>query len=94
MQVLRGVGLWPAIAPDAEPMTDIRITDGEAPVFLHYDHREVAEEAFGYAPRRMIATDLHENLLSQQIVGLQCAAPSPRDLLPRHLPFAPRLALT
>ena len=48
VQVLRGVGLWPAVAPDAEPMTDIRITDGEAPVFLHYDHREVGGEPFGY----------------------------------------------
>lgn len=48
VQVLRGVGLWPAIAPDAEPMADIRITDGEAPVFLHYDHREVGDEPFGY----------------------------------------------
>ena len=48
VQVLRGVGLWPAIAPDAEPMADIRITDGDAPVFLHYDHRDVGDEPFGY----------------------------------------------
>ncbi|MCY3755236.1 MAG: FAD-dependent oxidoreductase, partial [Alphaproteobacteria bacterium] len=48
VQVLRGVGLWAAIAPDAEPMADIRITDGAAPVFLHYDHREVGDEPFGY----------------------------------------------
>ena len=48
VQVLRGVGLWPAIAAHAEPMADIRITDGEAPVFLHYDHREVGDEPFGY----------------------------------------------
>ena len=48
VQVLRGVGLWPAIAAHAEPMADIRITDGEAPVFLHYDHREVGGEPFGY----------------------------------------------
>ena len=48
VQVLRGVGLWPAVAAHAEPMADIRITDGEAPVFLHYDHREVGDEPFGY----------------------------------------------
>ena len=48
VQVLRGMGLWPAIAAHAEPMADIRITDGEAPVFLHYDHREVGGEPFGY----------------------------------------------
>ncbi|MCY4501641.1 MAG: FAD-dependent monooxygenase, partial [Alphaproteobacteria bacterium] len=47
VQVLRGVGLWPAIGAHAEPMADIRITDGEAPVFLHYDHREVGDEPFG-----------------------------------------------
>ncbi|MCY4230722.1 MAG: UbiH/UbiF/VisC/COQ6 family ubiquinone biosynthesis hydroxylase [Alphaproteobacteria bacterium] len=48
VQVLRGVGLWPAVAADAEPMTDIRITDGDAPLFLHYDHCEVGSEPFGY----------------------------------------------
>ena len=48
VQVLRGVGLWHAVAPHAGPMADIRITDGEAPVFLHYDHREVGDEPFGY----------------------------------------------
>ncbi|MCY3672422.1 MAG: FAD-dependent monooxygenase [Alphaproteobacteria bacterium] len=48
VQVLRGVGLWPAVAVHAEPMADIRITDGAAPVFLHYDHREVGDEPFGY----------------------------------------------
>ena len=48
VQVLRGIGLWPLVAPGAEPMADIRITDGDAPLFLHYDHREVGSEPFGY----------------------------------------------
>lgn len=39
--VLDGIGLWPSIAPDAEPIREIRIADDESPLFLHYDCREL-----------------------------------------------------
>jgi 2-octaprenyl-6-methoxyphenol hydroxylase len=41
-QVLRGLGIWPRIEADAEPILEIRVSDGNAPFFLHYDHRELA----------------------------------------------------
>ncbi len=47
-RLMAGAGLWPALAADAEPILDIRIADGRAPVFLHYDHREVGADPFGY----------------------------------------------
>ena len=40
-RVFEGLGLWPRIAPDAEPIREIRVADGDAPLFLHYDHREL-----------------------------------------------------
>jgi 2-octaprenyl-6-methoxyphenol hydroxylase len=40
-QVLSGIGLWPAIATEAEPILEIRVADDNAPLFLHYDHREL-----------------------------------------------------
>ncbi len=39
--VLDGLGLWPDIAADAEPIREIRIADDESPLFLHYDCREL-----------------------------------------------------
>ncbi len=42
-RVLQGIGLWRHVGADASPILDIRITDADAPVFLHYDHRELAD---------------------------------------------------
>jgi 2-octaprenyl-6-methoxyphenol hydroxylase len=47
--VLDGVGLWPQIAGEAEPIREIRVADDDSPLFLHYDHRELrSEEPLGY----------------------------------------------
>ncbi len=63
VRVLQGIGLWEAVAPHAEPMTDIRITDGDAPVFLHYDHCEVGDDPFGYiVENRLIRAAAAERL--------------------------------
>jgi 2-octaprenyl-6-methoxyphenol hydroxylase len=40
--VLDGAGVWPRLAEDAEPIREIRVADDESPLFLHYDHREIA----------------------------------------------------
>ncbi len=40
-KVLNAIGLWPEIASDAEPILEIRVADGDSPLFLHYDHREL-----------------------------------------------------
>ena len=39
--VFDGIGLWPLIAADAEPIREIRVADDESPLFLHYDSREL-----------------------------------------------------
>jgi 2-octaprenyl-6-methoxyphenol hydroxylase len=40
-RVLEGLGVWSAIAPQAEPILEIRVADDNAPLFLHYDHRDL-----------------------------------------------------
>jgi 2-octaprenyl-6-methoxyphenol hydroxylase len=48
-KVLKGIGVWPGVAADAEPILDIRIADDESPLYLHYDHRELGTGApLGY----------------------------------------------
>jgi 2-octaprenyl-6-methoxyphenol hydroxylase len=39
--VLDGIGLWPDIAADAQPILEIRVADDNSLLFLHYDHREL-----------------------------------------------------
>jgi 2-octaprenyl-6-methoxyphenol hydroxylase len=47
-QVLQGIGVWEKIAPYAEPIREIRVADGDSPLFLHYDRQDVGAEALGF----------------------------------------------
>ncbi len=47
-RVLEGLALWPALAEDAAPIEDIRVSEGSSPLFLHYDHRDSGGRPFGY----------------------------------------------
>ncbi len=62
-RLLAGVGLWDLLAPDANPIRDIRVSDGDGGMFLHYDHADVGDDPFGYMVethhlRRALATRL------------------------------------
>src|SRR5262249_20195281 len=72
-RALESIGVWSGMAPDAEPILDIRVSDsrmGEPapPLFLHYDHRQAGlNEPFGHivenrAIRRALAARLGEIL--------------------------------
>lgn len=47
-QVLAGIGVWDAVAPEAEPIREIRVADNHSSAFVHYDHRDLGDEPFGY----------------------------------------------
>lgn len=47
-RVLAGIGLWKRIAPEAEPIREIRVADGDSPLFLHYDHSDLGDDPLGY----------------------------------------------
>ncbi len=47
-RVLDAIGLWPALAGDAQPILEIRVSDGDAPLFLHYDHKDVGAGPLGF----------------------------------------------
>jgi len=65
-QVLKGIGVWDHLGPDASPIWDIRVVDGHvldgiSPLFLHYDHRDIGDEPFGYiVENRKTRTALHK----------------------------------
>lgn len=47
-RVLAGIGVWDAMVDAAEPILDIRVTDGASPLFVHYDHRELGDGPLGH----------------------------------------------
>jgi 2-octaprenyl-6-methoxyphenol hydroxylase len=52
-QLLQAIGVWPYVAENAQPMLEIKVTDGHAgqgpsPFFMHFDHAEIEEGPMGY----------------------------------------------
>ncbi len=52
-RLLRGIGVWDQVAEDAQPMLEIKVTDGRAgegpsPWMMHFDHAEIEEGPMGY----------------------------------------------
>ncbi|MCY4608507.1 MAG: UbiH/UbiF/VisC/COQ6 family ubiquinone biosynthesis hydroxylase [bacterium] len=46
--VLERLDAWRDIAPRAQPILDIRVSDRQSPFFLHYDHRDVGDHPMGW----------------------------------------------
>ncbi len=70
-QVFRGIGLWPYLDAAAGPIIDIRVADGTvaggpSTLFLHYDHRAVGDQPFGY----MIENRVIRRALFEQAAAL------------------------
>lgn len=52
-RLLRNIGIWPAVVNHAQPMLEIKVTDGRAgegpsPWMMHFDHAELEEGPMGY----------------------------------------------
>ncbi len=62
-RIFEGLGVWPDMAADAQPINEIRVVDGEAPFFLHYDHHDVGGEPLGHiVENRVIRAALFASL--------------------------------
>ena len=47
-RALATLGLWRALERHAQPILEIRVADGDSPLFLHYDHRDLGDEPLGH----------------------------------------------
>ena len=57
------IGAWSYMADHAGPIEEIRVADNGAPLFLHFDHREVGDRPFGFTvENRHIRLALHKAL--------------------------------
>ena len=74
-RVLAAIGVWPMLADEAEAILEIRVADDNAPLFLHYDHREVGDEPLGWiVENRALRVALHER--ARQLPTLRHLAPA------------------
>ncbi|HET6468881.1 MAG TPA: UbiH/UbiF/VisC/COQ6 family ubiquinone biosynthesis hydroxylase, partial [Geminicoccaceae bacterium] len=47
-RLLEAIGVWPALAAEAQPIRDIAVGEDRSPIRVHYDHREVGVEPLGH----------------------------------------------
>lgn len=47
-RVLDTIGVWARLASEAEPIREIRVSDGTSRLFLHYDHAELGTDPHGF----------------------------------------------
>ncbi|MDB5741373.1 MAG: ubiH [Alphaproteobacteria bacterium] len=65
VRMMRALGVWDGLAPHAQPIREILVTDGKlaaatSPFSLHFDSAEVGAEALGYiAENRHIRSSLY-----------------------------------
>ncbi|WP_417269376.1 FAD-dependent monooxygenase [Celeribacter sp.] len=82
-RLLKATGVWPAVAPNAQPILDVKVTDGKpgeapAPFMLEFDHAEIDDGPVGFMVedrflRRAFldALDSHDNIT--QVEGMVAA---------------------
>jgi 2-octaprenyl-6-methoxyphenol hydroxylase len=46
--MMAAIGVAARLDGQAQAINDIRVSDGGSPLFLHFDHRSVSDEPFGY----------------------------------------------
>ena len=62
-RALEAIGIWRHVR-EAEPILDIRVSDGQSLLFLHYDHRELGSEPFGHMVENRLMRQAQQAALS------------------------------
>ena len=74
-RILGAIGLWADIAPEAEPILDVHISERGGCGTSRLDHAELGVEALGYvASARVMGAAIHAALAAAPRVDLLCPA--------------------
>lgn len=74
-RMLETIGLWSAIAPEASPILDIRVSEGRSPFFLHFAHGEAGGEPFGHmVEARTMRRAIHARMVELPLIRLLAPA--------------------
>ena len=79
-RALSSIGAWTFMAEEAQPILDIRVSEGNSTLFLHYDHRELGDAPLGYVlENRHLRRGLFDAI--SEIADISLFAPSELDEL-------------
>ena len=74
--LLAGIGVWPQLADEAQPILDIEVGERHSPLTVHYDHRAVGGEPLGHiVENRLIRRALLRRIGELASGALEVAAP-------------------
>ena len=86
IRMLEVLGIWNDLKAHAEPILDIKVSDGLAgmgasPLFLHFNHREIEEGPFGHLVedrflRRALLDRISDNPLIRHLSGTKVLSAS------------------
>jgi 2-octaprenyl-6-methoxyphenol hydroxylase len=74
VRLLQNLGIWHRVAENAQPMLEIKVSDGRAgegpsPFFLHFDHAEIEEGPMGHMLEdRFLRRALIEAMAEQPLI--------------------------
>ncbi len=89
-RLLQATGLWARLVPHAEPILDIRVSDGPSLLFLHYDHRALGEDPLGY----IVENRAIRRALFARLGGLETLRYRAPATLARHILMPDSVVLT
>ena len=82
-QIMQAAGVWAALLPHGSPIEEIRIADGTAPLFLHFDHAaQVEGKPFGWIIDNAIIRRTLEERLGGACPSVHCTEPGAGGGLP------------
>ena len=81
-RALDAIGVWRYLAAEAQPILDIRVSEGDSLLFLHYDHRELGDGPLGFMlENRHLRRGLFAAI--SEITNITLLAPAELDSLER-----------
>lgn len=81
-RVFAGAGAWRFMAAEAQPILEIRVTDGASPLFLHYGHDSIGDDPFGWiVENTTIRRAVHQRL--GELPSARVLAPARVDTVER-----------
>ena len=88
-RLFAALGLWPGLADHAQPMLEIKVSDGRAgegpsPFFMHFDHGEIEEGPMGYMVedrhlRRALITAVQSDDRVTYLTGVRVTTQKPGE---------------
>jgi 2-octaprenyl-6-methoxyphenol hydroxylase len=74
VNMFKALGVWPKVSDGAQPIYQIRVSDGDSPRFLHYDSGDLDGSPMGYiVENRLLRRTLHADVKAEHRITWRTA---------------------